>query len=62
MMPCTFEKSGPHLKYVMRCEVCGAYASFGHGANLSAAIDHKDAKRAGQWFCASHNPEHGERA
>jgi len=56
MMPCTFERSATNIKYVFHCDVCGAYASFGYGVNLSAAIDNKDARRAGQWFCAVHNP------
>lgn len=53
-MPCTFERSGPNIKYVFRCNVCNAYASFGYGVNLSAAIEAKDPKRAGQWYCGLH--------
>jgi hypothetical protein len=56
MMPVTFEKSATNLKPVMRCEICGQYASHGLGVNLSAAIDRKDAKLAGTWFCRQHLP------
>ena len=51
MMPVTWEKSGPNLKPVFWCEDCGQPAHFGVGCNLRAAIAHKDASRAGRWYC-----------
>lgn len=55
-MPVTWEKSGPNLVAVFRCEVCGRYASHGFDVRLREAIARKDSKLAGRWYCAKHVP------
>lgn len=39
------------------CEVCSEPASFGYDVgSIRDAIDHKDAKRLGRWYCLKHKP------
>jgi hypothetical protein len=57
MMPMTFARSGPSLKYLPLCDVCGGFALFGFDVRLGLAIDRKDAKLGGQWFCSEHQPK-----
>lgn len=58
MTPVTFERSGPHLKPVARCDAegCTEYALYGFDVHLGQAIDRKDQRLAGRHFCAKHKP------
>jgi hypothetical protein len=61
-MPVKFEKSGPNLKPVARCDEpgCTAYAPFGMDGHLGQAIDRKDARLAGRHYCREHNPDNSK--
>lgn len=39
------------------CEVCRKPAQFGYAVDLRKALDTKDARHAGKWYCAEHRPE-----
>lgn len=51
-MSVTFERDGEALHAVFRCETCGRYACFGENVHLRQAIERRDPKAAGRWWCA----------
>lgn len=51
-MPARMQKLGTGaLVLVATCETCGRPANFGDGVNMRQAIEAKDGKLAGRWFC-----------
>lgn len=50
-MPVRSVESSPgHRVLEFRCD-CGDYAVVGEGCNIRAAMNTKDVKRAGTWYC-----------
>lgn len=50
-MPVVFEPDGDAVHAVFRCEHCGGYAAYGYGVHLREAIEKRDPKLGGKWWC-----------